>query len=58
MWELHVELLGQKVVEVNTKFHGIAFRQSEDHSVVACNAGTAIDGLVEDVVAKWNNRAI
>jgi len=58
LWELHVELLGQKVVEVNTKLHGIAFRQSEDHSVVTCDTETAIDKLVEDVVAKWNNQAI
>ena len=42
------ELLGQKV----------DFRQSEDNSVVTCNAGTAIDKLVEDVVARWNNQAI
>jgi hypothetical protein len=58
LWELHVELLGQKVIEVNTKLHGIAFRQSEDHSVVTGDAGTAIAKLVEDVVAKWNNQAI
>jgi hypothetical protein len=43
LWELHVELDGSlKVVEVNKRLCGVAFRQSADHRKVTCNGSPSI----------------
>jgi putative tryptophan/tyrosine transport system substrate-binding protein len=47
--ESHVELDEEKkVVSVNKKLHGIAFRQSDDHRLIVSNAARSIEKLVED----------
>jgi hypothetical protein len=54
LWELHVELDGQKkVVSVNKKLHGVAFRQSDDHRLIVSNAAPSIDNLIKEIAAKW-----
>jgi hypothetical protein len=53
--KLHVELDGQKVVNVNKKLHGIAFRQSEDHRLIVSNGAPSIEGLVNAITAKWRD---
>jgi hypothetical protein len=54
LWELYVELdASKKVVNVNKKMHGIAFRQSADHRLIVCNGTASIDSLVGDIKAKW-----
>jgi hypothetical protein len=54
LWELHVELGPRdKVVKVNKRLHGVAFRQSGDHRLITCNAAPSIDVLVEKIRAKW-----
>jgi hypothetical protein len=54
LWELHVELDEQKsVVKVNKKLHGIAFRQSPDHTVIFFNAGPSIERITAKIEAKW-----
>ena len=52
--ELHVELDEQnKVVKVNKKLHGIAFRRSPDHRVIFFNAAPSIDSITTKIAAKW-----
>jgi hypothetical protein len=54
LWELHVELDEQnQVVKVNKKLHGIAFRQSPDHSVIFFNAAPSIDSITTKITANW-----
>lgn len=54
LWELHVELDDQnKVVKVNKKLHGIAFRQSPDHTVIFFNAAPSIESITAKILAKW-----
>jgi hypothetical protein len=54
LWELHVELDGQsKVVKVNKKLYGIAFRQSLDHTVIFCNTAPAIESITAKIEATW-----
>jgi hypothetical protein len=53
LWELYVELNGQRVVKVNKKLHGIAFRQSEDHRLIVTNGATSIESLAREIAAKW-----
>jgi tyrosyl-tRNA synthetase len=53
LWELHVELDGEKIVSVNKKLHGIAFRQSDDHRLIVCTGASSIEHLVNVIMAKW-----
>jgi threonyl-tRNA synthetase len=53
LWELHVELDGERVTNVNKKLHGVAFRQSDDHRFVVSNGPSAIESLVSSIKAKW-----
>jgi hypothetical protein len=54
LWELHVELDEEKkVVKVNKKLHGVAFRQSADHRLIVSNAEPSIQNLTEEIAAKW-----
>jgi hypothetical protein len=54
LWELHVELdEEEKVVSVNKKLHGVAFRQSEDHSLIVSNAAPSIEALEKAIAAEW-----
>jgi hypothetical protein len=53
LWELHVELDGQKVVRVNKKLHGIAFRQSKDHRLIVSNGRASIENLIRAIKQKW-----
>ena len=54
LWELHVELDEQnQVVKVNNKLHGIAFRQSSDHSIIFFNAAPSISSITTKITAKW-----
>ena len=56
LWELHVELDEEKkVVNVNKKLHGVAFRQSGDHRLIVSNAEPSIEKLAEAIGAKWPN---
>ena len=53
LWELHVELDEEnKVVRVNKKLHGVAFRQSDDHRLVVSNAAPSIE-VADAIAAKW-----
>jgi hypothetical protein len=55
LWELHVELDEEKkkVVAVKKRLHGVAFRQSEDRSVIVSNAAPSIDALAKKIAAEW-----
>jgi hypothetical protein len=53
LWELYTELDGNRVIKVNKRLHGIAFRQSDDHRLITCNGGSSIDNLVSAIKAKW-----
>jgi len=55
LWELHVELDKEKkkVVTVNKKLHGVAFRQSEDHSLIVSNAAPSIEALKKKIAERW-----
>jgi hypothetical protein len=53
LWKLHTELDGDKVVGVQKKLDGVAFRQSPDHSLVTVNGSPSIATLVEQIRKKW-----
>jgi hypothetical protein len=53
LWKLHTELDGDKVVGVQKKLEGIAFRQSPDNSLVICNGSPSIDTIVDRIRKKW-----
>jgi hypothetical protein len=40
-------------VKVNKKLHGIAFRQSPDHTVIFFNAAPSIESITAKILAKW-----
>jgi hypothetical protein len=53
LWKLHAELDGDKVVGVQKKLDGVAFRQSPDNSLVTCNGSPSIGTLLERIRKKW-----
>jgi hypothetical protein len=53
LWKLHIELDGDKVVGMQKKLDGVAFRQSPDNSLVTCNGSPSIATLVERIRKKW-----
>jgi hypothetical protein len=53
LWKLHTELNGTEVVGVQKKLDGVAFRQSEDDSLVTFNGTKSIASLVEQIRRKW-----
>lgn len=53
LWELHVEKDGEKIVSVGKKLRGVAFRQSDDHSLVVCNDLPSIAKLIERIKVRW-----
>jgi hypothetical protein len=53
LWKLHTELDGDKVVGVQKKLDGVAFRQSADHNLVTLNGTSSIGTLVELIRNKW-----
>jgi hypothetical protein len=53
LWQLHVELTGQTIVTVGKKLHGIAFRQSDDHTLVVCNGPPSIETLIAQIKKRW-----
>ncbi|NPV20376.1 hypothetical protein [Bradyrhizobium aeschynomenes] len=55
LWELHVELdPAGKVVAVNKKLHGVAFRQSGDKKRVTANGASLVDALVKNkIIPGW-----
>jgi hypothetical protein len=53
LWKLYIELGGDKVVGVQKKLDGVAFRQSPDNSLVTCNALPSVGALVERIRKKW-----
>jgi hypothetical protein len=55
LWELHVELDKEKkkVVAVNKKLHGVAFRQSKDRSLIVSNGAPSIEALKKKIAAEW-----
>ena len=53
LWQLHVELKGQTIVRVGKKLHGIAFRQSDDHTLVVCNGPPSIETLIAQIKKRW-----
>jgi hypothetical protein len=53
LWKLQTELDGDKVVSVQKKLDGVAFRQSPDNSHVTCNGSPSIGTLLERIKKKW-----
>jgi hypothetical protein len=47
LWELHIELDGERVVRIRKKLKGVAFRQSEDRSLIFCNGTPSIESLTD-----------
>src|SRR5258708_33063743 len=47
LWKLHIELDGDKVVGMQKKLDGGAFRQSPDNSLVTCKGAPSSVALVE-----------
>jgi hypothetical protein len=54
LWELYAELdANLKVVSINKRLDGVAFRQSADHKRVTSNAAPSIEALVKKIKEKW-----
>jgi hypothetical protein len=53
LWELHIELKGQTIVGVGKRLSGIAFRQSDDHTLVVCNGSPSIETLIDRIRKRW-----
>jgi hypothetical protein len=49
LWELHIELNGQTIVNVVKRLSGVAFRQSDDHAFVVCNGSPSIETLIGQI---------
>jgi hypothetical protein len=45
----------KKVVAVNKKLYGVAFRQSEDRTLIVSNGSPSIEALKKKIAAEWPN---
>ena len=58
LWELHAELdPNLRVVRINKRLDGVAFRQSTDHKRVTSNAVPSIEALVKKIRGAWPDEA-
>jgi hypothetical protein len=60
LWELHAELDGTKIVNVQKELYGVAFRQSKetDQHFIVSNGPSVIQTLKEAMCKKWPNALI